>query len=144
MKKLIANGAKHAKKSTISRERARVDFFDNHSTIITESPSTSAYSSPVDSRQLENFILSTKNCDLSLFLVNHLLTTNLELSLLSTNSSSLLFPKFSFNNNYTLQSSLVSNTTIASNDSILARPMSHLPVRKSLQNSVLAKNLNQA
>ena len=144
LKKLITNSAKHTKKSTIGSERSKADFLDNYPTISTESSSTSAYSSPADSRQLENFTPSTKNCDLSLFLINHLLITNLELSLLSTSNSSLLFPKVSFNNNYTLQSSLVNNSSIASNDSILTRPTSHLPVRKSLQNLLSAKNLNQA
>ena len=144
LKKLTTNNAKHIKKSTTNSESAKVDFLNNYPTISAESYSMSAYSSPVDSRQLENFIPSSENCDLSLFLINHLLTTNLELSLLRANNLSLPFPKVSFNNNYTLQSSLVNSTTTVSNDSILTRSTGHLPVRKSLQNSVLAKNLNQA
>jgi hypothetical protein len=144
LKKLTTNNAKHIKKPTTSSESAKVDFLNNYPTISAESSTMSAYSSPVDSRQLENFIPSSENCDLSLFLINHLLTTNLELSLLRANNLSLPFPKVSFNNNYTLQSSLVNNTTTVSNDSILTRSTGHLPVRKSLQNSVLAKNLNQA
>jgi hypothetical protein len=150
LKKLITNSAKHAKKSMPNSKKTSTEFFNNYSTTITESTTTSAYSSPADFRQLENFILSTHTRNLSLFLTNYLLLNNLELPSLKANIPLPFLFKASFNNNYTLQSFLANstnlqgNTNIFNNKSILIRSSSALPVRKSLQNLISVKNLSQA